>query len=157
MPAPAAPDAPGTVLGASLELTIADTDTTVAFYRDLLGLTPTVGESFNGDKVMADTAGAPGAQFRQSRVQVPGTSDVMRLIEFRSIERRTLSTRLQDPGLAMLQVNVQNVDALVKSLAARGVPIVTVGGAPLDFGPLRIAVIRDPNGLFIELIQRPAQ
>jgi hypothetical protein len=35
---------------------------------------------------------------------------------------------------------------------------VTVGGAPLDFGPLRIAVVRDPNNLFLELISaRPSE
>jgi lactoylglutathione lyase len=153
-PAPT-PETPGNVLGASFELTIADTDKTIAFYRDLLGLQPTVGAAFNGDKVMADTAGTPGAQFRQSRVQVPGTSDVIRLIEFRSIDRKPLGARLQDPGMAMLQVIVRDVDALVATLKAGGASIVTVGGAPLDFGPLRIAVVRDPNNLFLELIQRP--
>jgi lactoylglutathione lyase len=153
-PAPT-PETPGNVLGASFELTIADTDKTIAFYRDLLGLQPTVGAAFNGDKVMADTAGTPGAQFRQSRVQVPGTSDVIRLIEFRSIDRKPLGARLQDPGMAMLQVIVRDVDALVATLQAGGASIVTVGGAPLDFGPLRIAVVRDPNNLFLELIQRP--
>ena len=143
------------MLGARFELTIADTDKTIAFYRDLLGLQPTVGEAFNGDKLMADTAGTPGAQFRQSRVQVPGTSDAIRLIEFRGIDRKPLGARLQDPGMAMLQVIVRDVDALVATLKAGGASIVTVGGAPLDFGPLRIAVVRDPNNLFLELIQRP--
>jgi lactoylglutathione lyase len=148
---------PGNVLGASFELTIADTDTTISFYRDLLGLEPRVGAAFNGDKLMADTAGTPGAQFRQSSVQVPGTSDVIRLIEFRGIDRKPLGHRLQDPGTAMLQVMVRDVDALVATLKAGGASIVTVGGAPLDFGPLRIAVVRDPNNLFLELIQRPPQ
>ncbi len=148
---------PGNVLGASFELTIADTDGTIAFYRDLLGLQPTIGAAFNGDKVMADTAGTPGAQFRQSRVQVPGTSDVIRLIEFRGIDRKPLGARLQDPGMAMLQVIVGDVDAVVATLRAGGASIVTVGGAPLAFGPLRIAVVRDPNNLFLELIQRPPQ
>ena len=59
--------------------------------------------------------------------------------------------------MAMLQVMVRDVDALVAALKAGGASIVTVGGAPLDFGPLRIAVVRDPNNLFLELIQRPPQ
>jgi len=155
-PAPQ-PDTPGNVLGASFELTIADTDKTITFYRDLLGLLPTAGAAFNGDALMADTAGTPGARFRQSRVQVPGTSDVIRLIEFAGIDRQPLGSRLQDPGMAMLQVMVRDVDALVAVLKAGGASIVTVGGAPLDFGPLRIAVVRDPNNLFLELIQRPSQ
>ena len=156
-PAPPTPETPGNVLGASFELTIADTDKTMAFYRDLLGLEPTAGPSFNGEKAMSDTAGTPGAEFRQSRVQVPGTSDAIRLIEFRKIDRRPLGTRLQDPGMAMLQLNVRDVDGLLATLKAGGAQVVTVGGAPLDFGPLRIAVVRDPNNLFLELIQRPPQ
>jgi lactoylglutathione lyase len=144
------------VVGAGFELTIADTDKTVAFYRDLLGLQPTVGEAFNGDKVMADTAGTPGAQFRQSRVQVPGSPDVIRLIEFKDIDRKPLGTRLQDPGMAMLQVIVRDVDSLLKTLKAGGAAVVTIGGEPVNMGPLRIAVVRDPNNLFLELIQRPS-
>ncbi len=154
---PPAPETPGNVLGASFELTIADTDKTISFYRDLLGLQPTVGAAFNGDTLMADTAGTPGARFRQSRVQVPGMSDAIRLIEFAGIDRKPLGSRLQDPGMAMLQVIVRDVDTLVATLKAGGASIVTVGGAPLDFGPLRIAVVRDPNNLFLELIQRPPQ
>ena len=152
---PSTPGTPGNVLGAGFELTIADTDKTIAFYRDLLGLQPTVGESFNGDKLMADTAGSPGAQFRQSRLQVPGTSDSIRLIEFKNIDRKPLGTRLQDPGMAMLQVMVRNVDSLLKTLKAGGAAVVTIGGEPVNMGPLRIAVVRDPNNLFLELIQRP--
>jgi catechol 2,3-dioxygenase-like lactoylglutathione lyase family enzyme len=145
----------GNVLGAAFELSIADTETTVAFYRDLLGLQPSVGPSFNGDALMAETAGTPGAQFRQSRVQVPGSSDTINLIEFRQIDRKPLSTRLQDPGMAMLQVVVRDVDSLLKTLKAGGAAVVTIGGEPVNMGPLRIAVVRDPNNLFLELIQRP--
>ena len=153
-PAPTA-DAPGNVFGAAFELAIDDTDKTVAFYRDLLGLQPTVGASFNGDKLMADTAGTPGAQFRQSRVQIPGSSGAISFIEFKNIDRKPLSTRLQDPGMAMFQVMVRDVDSLLKALKAGGAAVVTMGGEPVNMGPLRIAVVRDPNNLFLELIQRP--
>ena len=156
IPLPAATkETPGNVLGAGFELTIADTEQTVAFYRDLLGLQPTVGASFNGDKLMADTAGTSGAEFRQTRLQVPGSSDAFTLIEFRKIDRKPLGPRLQDPGMAMLQVIVRDVDSLVKKLKAGGAAVVTLGGEPVNMGPLRIAVVRDPNNLFLELIQRP--
>jgi len=156
IPLPAATaEIPGNVMGAAFELTIADTEQTVAFYRDLLGLQASVGPSFNGEKLMAETAGTPGAQFRQSRLQVPGSSDTIRLIEFRQIDRKRLSPRLQDPGMAMLQVIVRDVDSSLKTLKAGGAAIVTLGREPVNMGPLRIAVVRDPNNLFLELIQRP--
>ena len=154
LPAPSA-EAPGNVFGAAFEAAIADTDKTVAFYRDLLGFQATVGASFNGDKLMADTAGTPGAQFRQSRLQVPGTPASVSLIEFKGIDRKSLSPRLQDPGMTMLQVMVRDLDALLKTLRAGGATIISVGGEAVSMGPLRLAVVRDPNNLFLELIERP--
>ena len=65
---------------------------------------------------MAETAGAPGAQLRQSRLQVPGTSAAMTLIEFKNIERKSLSHRVQDPGMSMLQLMVRDLDGLLKKL-----------------------------------------
>ena len=155
LPAPTA-ETSGNVFGSAFEVAIRDTDTTVAFYRDLLGFQAVVGPSFNGDKLMADTAGTPGAQFRQSRLQVPGTSASMSLIEFKGIDRKPLSPRLQDPGMTMLQLMVRDLDSLLKRLKAGGATIVSVGGEPVTMGPLRLAVVRDPNNLFLELIERPA-
>ncbi len=53
-----------------------DAEKAASFYREVLGF-QAMGSGnavFNGDKTMTDTAGTPGAQFRQSRVIVPGTS-----------------------------------------------------------------------------------
>ena len=149
------PDTAGNVFGAAFEAAIEDTDKTVAFYRNLLGFEAIVGPSFNGDKLMADTAGTPGAQFRQSRLQVPGTSVSMSLIEFKGINRKSLSPRLQDPGMTMLQLMVRDLDSLLATLKTGGAAIVSVGGEAVTMGPLRLAVVRDPNNLFLELIERP--
>src|SRR4029077_17578666 len=128
-PAPTAENS-SNVFGAAFEAAIEDTDKTVAFYRDLLGFQAVVGSAFNGDKLMADTAGTPGAQFRQSRLQVPGTSVSMSLIEFKGINRKSLSPRLQDPGMSMLQLMVRDLDALLKRLEAGGAAVVSVGAEP---------------------------
>ena len=154
LPAPTA-ETSGNVFGSAFEVAIQDTDKTVAFYRDLLGFQAAVGPSFNGDKLMADTAGMPGAQFRQSRLQVPGTSASMTLIEFKGIDRKSLSPRLQDPGMTMLQLMVRDLDSMLRRLKAGGATIVSVGAEPVTMGPLRLAVVRDPNNLFLELIERP--
>jgi catechol 2,3-dioxygenase-like lactoylglutathione lyase family enzyme len=154
VPRPSA-DLPGNVLGSAFEITIEDTEKTAAFYRDLLGFEVTAGTSFNGDKVMTDTAGTPGAKFRQSRLRVPGTAFSITAIEFKDIERKSHGTRLQDPGTAMLQLMVGDVDSLLKRLKAGGAAVVSVGGEAVTMGALRLAVVRDPNNLFLELIQRP--
>jgi catechol 2,3-dioxygenase-like lactoylglutathione lyase family enzyme len=154
LPATAA-NTQGNVFGASVEITIADTDQTVKFYRDLLGFQLRVGESFNGNKLMADTAGTPGAQFRQSSGQIPGTMARITFIEFKGIDRKPLSTRVQDPGTAILQLRVRDVDAAVKKLKGGGAQVISTGGEPVTLGTRRLAIVRDPNNLFLELL--PAQ
>jgi lactoylglutathione lyase len=155
-PAPT-PGTSGNVFRAGFEAAVRDTDTSVAFYRDLLGFQANVAPAFNDNKLMAETAGAPGALFRQSRLQVPGTSAAMTLIEFKNIERKSLGPRLQDPGMAMLQLMVRDLDGLLKKLKAGGAAIMSPDGEAAIMGGSRLAVVRDPNNLFLELIERPQQ
>ena len=104
---------------------------------------------------MAETAGASGAEFRQSRLQVPGTSAAFTLIEFKNIERKELRPRVQDPGMTMLQLMVRDLDGLLKTLRAGGATIVSPDGTASVLGGIRLAVVRDPNNVFLELIERP--
>jgi len=153
---PADSKAPPTsnVYGGQFELTIANTEESVKFYNSLLGFQMQMGASFNDNKLMADTAGAPGASFRQSRSPIPGSNVNMTLIEFKDIARTPLKGRVQDPGTAILQLRVRDVAALTKALKDAGVPVITTGGAPVDIGAnLKIAIVRDPNNLYLELMQ----
>ena len=155
---PAADSPAGPVIaGGSFEPTVANSEESVRFYNELLGFNFTLGAAFNDNQQMAATAGAAGASFRQSTATMPGTSQPMTLIEFKNIERKELSGRTQDPGTAILQLIVRDVTALTKKLKDAGVPVVTTGGAPVDITPpgLKIALVRDPNNMLIELIERP--
>jgi catechol 2,3-dioxygenase-like lactoylglutathione lyase family enzyme len=144
----------GPILGANFESTVANSEQSVTFYNDLLGFTMQLGASFNANKQMAETAGAPGARFRQSSAPIPGTTARMTFIEFKDIDRTPLQGRVQDPGTAILQLRVRDVVALTKRLKAAGVPVVTAGGEPVDvINGIKIAIVRDPNNLLLELIQ----
>ena len=88
---------------------------------------------------MADTAGTPGAQFRQSSGQIPGTAIRLTFIEFKGIDRKPLNTRVQDPGTAILQLRVRDVDATVKTLKAGGGTVISTGGEPVTLGTRRLA------------------
>jgi catechol 2,3-dioxygenase-like lactoylglutathione lyase family enzyme len=146
------------VFGAAFEATVADSAQSVKFYTDMLGLKMELGAAFNDNQLMAATAGAPGASFRQSRATIPGSSAAFTLIEFKNIERTPLRGRVQDPGTAILQLRVRDVAALTARLKAAGVPVVTTGGAPVEIGPgVKIALVKDPNNLILELIQAPAR
>jgi catechol 2,3-dioxygenase-like lactoylglutathione lyase family enzyme len=146
------------IAGAAFEPTVGNSPETVRFYNEQLGFSFVLGEAFNNNQEMAATAGAPGASFRQSQARIPGTSVPMTLIEFNGIERARLSGRTQDPGTTVLQLIVRDVAALTAKLKAAGVSIVSVGGEPVEVIPgLDIVIVRDPNNMLLELVQRTPQ
>lgn len=154
--APANAAGTGNVVSTGFEVTIDNTEKTVAFYHDLLGYNLTASTAaFNPDKVMNETAGAPGASFKQSRAPIPGTMLQTTFIEFKDIARNPLHTRVQDPGTSILQLNVKDMDALLKTLKAAGYPAVSPDGQPVIIGgATRYALVRDPNNIYLEFIQR---
>jgi catechol 2,3-dioxygenase-like lactoylglutathione lyase family enzyme len=156
VPNPPADAAPGSVIaGSAFEATVRDSEQTVKFYNDLLGFDLKLGAAFNDNQEMASTAGAPGASFRQSTARIPGTAVPFTLIEFKNIPRKELEGRTQDPGTTVLQLIVRDVTALTAKLKAAGVTIVTTGGVPVQVSPaLRIAIVRDPNNMLLELVER---
>jgi len=153
--APNPPAGSGPVLaGAAFEATVASSEESVKFYK-LLGFDMKLGEKFNDNQEMSSTAGAPGASFKQSTATIPGTSVPFTLIEFKNIERKKLSGRTQDPGTTVLQLVVKDVAALTAKLKAAGVSVVTTGGGPVEIVKgLDIAIVRDPNNMLLELVQR---
>ena len=152
-PADSKVPATSNVFGGAFETTVADSATSVKFY-EMLGLNMALGATFNDNQVMADTAGAPGASFRQSGTTIPGTSARLTLIEFKNIARTPIKGRVQDPGTAILQLRVRDVTTLTAKLKAAGVPIVSEGGAPVSFGTAKISLVRSPDNLLLELIER---
>lgn len=152
----------GETPGGGFETTVNDAEKTMTAYR-ALGLEPVAPASsrtfagFNNDKVMTDTAGTPGAQFRQSRAAIPGTMASITFIEFKDIDRKPLHTRVQDPGTAILQLNVRDLGTLLPKLKAAGFTVVSSGGQPVDLGGTKLVLVRDLNNLFLELIERKAQ
>ena len=149
-----APQPQGNIVGGGFELAVANTEKTVDYYQKVLGFQLTAGTTFNNDKVMNETAGVPGGAFKQSRGPIPGTRAQIVFIEFANVDRKPMKTRVQDPGTAILQLNVRDMDGLMKMLKANGANIITTGGEPVSLGPAKLVIARDPNNLFLEFIQR---
>jgi predicted enzyme related to lactoylglutathione lyase len=153
-PAAGATQPSGNILGGGFELSVENTAKTVDFYQRVLGFQLTAGATFNADKTMNDTAGVPGGAFKQSRGPIPGTMTNIVFIEFANVDRNPLKTRVQDPGTAILQLNVRDMDGLMKTLKANNANIITTGGEPVSLGAGKLVIVRDPNNLYLEFIQR---
>ncbi len=147
------------VMGGLIAVTVGDTDQTVHLYHDVLGFKQLMQFPYMGDANRMAMGNTPGAQYCSTVLQIPGTQVSIEFPQFKDIDRKPLHTRLQDPGTSFLQLEVRNVDDTLKRLKAAGATVVTVGGEPVDVkistgAILRNVIVRDPNNLYLELIQR---
>jgi predicted enzyme related to lactoylglutathione lyase len=95
---------------------------------------------------------------RWSRVTFPGTMWWAEPLEYGDVEREGVRARPQDPGVATIIFYVRDVDALLARLKHAGTPVITEGGAPvttnIGMSHGRAVVVTDPDGHFVELVQR---
>jgi catechol 2,3-dioxygenase-like lactoylglutathione lyase family enzyme len=142
--------------GARLSLTVDNTDRTLRLFRDLLGFQPEIGKAFVKDKGKLKALGLPRASYRSSIARVPGTEFEVDFIEFKGIDRKPLATGIHDPGAGVLRLIVRDVDALLPTLKAAGVPVVTAGGETVSIGARHVVNMRDPDNFFFQIMQQPA-
>ena len=148
--APAATPPSGDVLDMRLSIAVNDMSQTTRFYRDVLGFTVDGETGFTSDKASQQLTGLGKAEVKRSRVQAPGSTLWIELVEFRGVDRKPLQMRIQDRGAARLQLRAQNIDALVASIKSAGARIVSEGGVAVAIPPnLKGAVVADPNNFFL--------
>ena len=156
---PAGPAPTGLVVGSGnfYSPIVANLEEAVRCYRDGIGFEFT-GEPGNADAnpQLRAMFGLPDAKLRWQIGRAPGIQGGVEIVEISSAGGKRLDLGMQDPGTVMLQVVVRDIDATLAQLKARGVPVVTRGGNPIAITPagnLRAAVVQDPDGHFIELLQ----
>ncbi|HUK33000.1 MAG TPA: hypothetical protein VLV86_03755, partial [Vicinamibacterales bacterium] len=149
------------VISIGLRLTVADLDDAVAYYRKILGVEGRVG-SFEHDSMRMAVGGLAGTtEFRTATMPIPGSSQTLQLIQFRGTDSRraAMPSRVEDPGSYRLQLTFRDIDATLDALRALGSRTITAGGVPVTmrFGgrPWRLAVVPDPNNLFLIVQQAP--
>ncbi len=147
----------GNVAAVSVNLTVADVRETLRLYADALGLevlrAPTSPGAV-GFPAMFDVTSDPLAV---ATLQVPTSGVVIDLVQFANARR--VRSRIQDPGSTRMQLRVNDIDEAIAAFKRFGGEVVSTGGAPLDLpagnSTLKVAIVRDPNNLFVVLIQAP--
>lgn len=138
------------ILDMRLQLTVNDMDATKRAYRDILGFKVEGETAFTTEAAMNSLTGLAGAQVRRSRIQAPGSPLWIELVEFKGVDRKPLSMKIQDRGAARLQVRAQNVDAVVAAMKAGGFKVHSEGGVAVPIPPnLKGALVADPNNFFL--------
>jgi len=147
-------DGNGTADAASIVLTTAGDGLTIKFFKDVLGFDLETGDWESGKDVM-NAVGADTGMIRRTAGVVPGTKVRFEIDEYSGIpQKRAYYYYNSIPGAVSLQFVVRDIDEMVKILRAEQVRIVTTGQQPVTIDHSRTVLVRDPDGLFIQLMER---
>ena len=144
---------------ARVRLTVSSLERTVALYRDALGLKGNVGQA-GGSLVFRKMLGVNRGQTRVAAFEVPNSPVVLEFMEFMGVDRRTVRGTVQDPGSTRLQLRVRDLDAAISAVVRAGGAVISSGGKPVELpagrgGAIKAAMVRDPDNLFLVLIEAP--
>ena len=151
------------VVGIGLRLTVADVERAAAYYQQVLGIQGPIRPFVrNPDvKALVGLSSAPDtAEYRFTTVQMPGSTLMLELIEFKGIDsaKTPVPSRVQDPGSFRLQLTFRDIDVALARLKSAGGYVISTGGVPvrMTFGrPWLLSVVPDPNNLFLIVQQGP--
>lgn len=160
VPPASVPDPPN-VIGVRVRLTVEDAEKAMQLYWDALGIRGLTPGTFNSDKAVLDLLGVKGGQYRLSTAQVPTTGLRLDFLDFKGVERRAVRASIQDPGSTRMQLQVRDVDEAVAMLKRDGGAVVSSGGTTVELpgrggATTKVAIVRDPNNLFLVLLQAAA-
>ena len=145
LPATTAP-ATSNVFDLRFRVTVNDLDEAVRYYRDALGIEGKSAAFSAGAGVMAMMGLPASVEYRVNMTTIPGSRLILEFLELKSIERRSPSTRVQDPGSYRLQLNVDRLDSAVEGLRAVGARVIATSGSQ--------ALAQDLNNVFL-ILQAP--
>jgi catechol 2,3-dioxygenase-like lactoylglutathione lyase family enzyme len=146
------------ILGASVQFSIEDSAKTVAFFSDAIGFHARSTGPSGTNPVVANLIGLPGAQWRITHGNIPGTTLDFGLIEYSGVPRSKVLAGAEDPGSPAFTMVVRDINAAVDQWTKAGGTVASTGGrAIVRANGSGNVFVRDVNGLMWELIQRAAQ
>jgi catechol 2,3-dioxygenase-like lactoylglutathione lyase family enzyme len=138
-----------------VSVTTGDIARSLAFYRDLLGLpVRSVGE-LSGDEVDRIT-GVRGARMLSADLEL-GRDQVLELLEYVGAGEGT-ALALNRPGSGHIGLTVDDVDALHSKLVDAGWTVTSEPvelTEPGDWFGARCMTVLDPDGVAVEMVERP--
>ena len=146
------------VIGVRVRLTVDDAGKAMRQYQ-ALGLNGTMNITFEKNDALMRLFGLKDdAQYRLAAMDVPTTGLKLEFIEFKGVDRKTVRANIQDPGSTRMQLQVRDVDATIDALKPAGGSVVSTGGTTVELpgrggATTKVAIVRDPNNLFLVLIQ----
>ena len=128
---------------------VANLDRSIEFYHDGLGLEMTGApgpRAFSANAVVSSLYDAPGAQSRVASFKIPESNMAVEIVEFQGLNATPVQPRFFDPGAITLTLVVEDLEATKTRLnRLKGLEWVSAQNSGV--------VVRDPDGIFVELEQ----
>jgi predicted lactoylglutathione lyase len=154
-PATAPADATGEILGASINLSVADADKSVEFLRAAIGFEARPASAVTSNPTVLRLIGLDSAEWRIAHGHIPGTTADFGLIEYRGLPRAKFSRGAKDPGSPAFTMVVGDVASATAQWAKAGGTVATTGGKPIvQRNGAGNVFVKDVDGFTWELIQR---
>ena len=153
-PATVPADAQHDVFEMSLSIAVADLTKTEHIYRDVLGFDVAADKSFAADTGVRALTGYSKAETRRAHAHAKGSMLDLEFVEYRGVDRKPLTMKIQDRGATRLQLRAQNIDAMVDAVKTAGLRVVSNGAVAVPIPPnLKGALVADPDNFFLTLFE----
>lgn len=137
-------------------VTVADLDRAVSFWARLLGATPRDRRVLEGPQ-LATMVGYPGIRIEVCWLDLPGGT-ALELLRYLDRDDAPYDPGTAHPGNVHVCLRVDDMDAAHAHAVACGARPVSERPIDVAAGPragARLAYLRDPDGVTIELVQEP--
>ena len=139
-------------------ITTSDADRSLRFYRDLLGMR-VLGDSRLTRPEVAALLGADEIDLRLVELE-SGDGRIVELLEYARPPGVLPRYTNRDPGSAHVAFAVDDLDAIHAGIEAAGGSVISrrvvkAGDTQGIFAHARLLYVRDPDGMILELVERP--
>jgi len=141
-------------------ITTSDVERSLAFYRDLLGMRVIDDLTVTS----AEIAALLGVDLVELRIVDLDSGDgrIVELIKYIRPEGRTVAYESRDHGTGHIAFTIDDLDRVSKRIAAAGGTVISHQPLTIEdpgglFDGATCLYLRDPDGMIIELVQRPSE
>ena len=139
-----------------VSVTVADLDRSIEFYRDVIGL-PYLRRGEAAEPELSTLVALEGVRLRWAELDLGG-GRVLELLRYVSPTGTPLDLRVNRPGATHIGLAVDDLDGIHRRLEEANAtvserPVVLT--EPGEWRGVRTLYARDPDGVFIELVEPP--
>ncbi len=142
------------VIDMRISIAVNDVNRTIEVYRDVLGFDVKADNRFTADAGVRALTGLSKAKVRRAHARAAGSMLDLEFVEYRGVDRKPLTMKIQDRGAARLQLRAQNIDAMVDRVKRAKLAVMSEGAVAVPIPPnLKGALVADLDNFFLTLFE----